>query len=447
MAVRGTIFTVTTRENPDGSYTTTVYTSEGKVSVQLLDKNGAPKGKEVYVPAGVAVTIRTDVNIETGNPAGVDGDSYFVFPNDDGSFTECGNSDPVYYPNGKTSAEAQTETTVTTDTERLETTTAVSEAESTFTAVPAYEAVLPVSDIPTVTTVPPESSESKPVIPSEIASSTETSAATTTTAPETTAAKTQRSEQTTAAFSEKTTAAATSVSAETTTFYPVTMPPIYTYPPIVTVPTTVPTTTTVPITTAVTTTTTEPTTTTVPTETTPTQPTAYRVSFTDGNGNVISEAEFDENDTLGTLPPIADKKGYTGKWVCGGAEVTESTVISGDMNIEAVYTPMPVTVIIEGPYGTPDGSGTETILTFTVPYDGRLTDNDAGYDIERLSQMAYDHYADKTSLVYEVKSVYLGSELGSEVSDGTIITGDDVYITDGVLYCNIIFSFEVEPWW
>lgn len=510
MAVRGTVFRVTTRQNPDGSYVTDLYTSEGVVSVQLLDENGAPKGKEVYVPKGGAVTIITEVNDKTGNPAATDGNSHFVLRTDDGGYAECGEEDAVYYPDDKASAEVQTEQTVTsvpTDTETEKTTSSVSESESAVTTVPDYEAVMRVSEIPTVTTVPTETGEPIPVIPSEISSAVpyEASETTATTVPETTAtadSKTQRSTQTTVTYDEKTTAAFSSTTSAAETRLPSRKyPPLITNSAANTAPTTTVTTaptsaaTTVPTsvittvpTSVVTTVPTEtatitPTETipTVPTETEPTSPTeteptvptetttesssvssetsstessetetetetsptptVHRVSFIGADGSIISESEFNENETLGTLPQIADKRGYTGKWVSGGAEVTENTVISEDMNIRLEYTPMPVTVLIEGPVGTPDGSGTETILTFTIPYDGNLTDS--GYTIESISQAAYNHYSGTVSYDYSIRSINVLYPDYAEASDSTIITGDAVVDDSGGLVCYIVCNFDV----
>lgn len=129
IAVRGTTFKVTTKENPDGSFVTDLYTTENTVSVQLFDENGAQKGEEIYVPEGGAVTILTEVNSETGNSADVDGDAHFVFRADDGSLTDCGDNDPVYYPADEASAEAQTEKTVTSVTAVTGTSAAAEEKE------------------------------------------------------------------------------------------------------------------------------------------------------------------------------------------------------------------------------------------------------------------------------------------------------------------------------
>lgn len=463
MAVRGTVFRVTTRQNPDGSYVTDLYTSEGTVFIQLFDENGDPKGNGVYVPKGGAVTIITDINDKTGNPAGVDGNSYFVLRTDDGGYVKCGEEDAVYYPDDNTSAEAraeQTSVSVTSDTVTTEANSRASETEPeakpTDTTVPVYETAPPASDVPTVTSVPSESEEPRPVIPSEIPSETTTAETTATTAETTKAAerettvssaskkeKSETEENTTSRTEPPQTAAETAAIAPIP-FYPEIIPPIYTYPPVI-IPEPTYTVPTIP----------SGTVSDIPTESTSASsetsfsessetsaaPTIYQVSFIGADGSVISEAEFGANETLGAVPQIPDKRGYTGKWVSGGAEVTENTAVSEDMNIRLEYTPMPVTVVIAGPVGTPDGSGTETILTFTIPYDGNLTDS--GYTIETISQIAYDYYSG-TASNYSIRSINVLYPDYAEASDSTIITGDAVVEDNDSLVCYIVCNFDVS---
>lgn len=463
MAVRGTTFTVTTVQNPDGSYITDLYTEEGIVSVRLFDENGFPKGDETLVPAGGTVTVLTEVNSETGNSAAVDGDPHFVFRTD-GGLEYCGDSDPVYFPGSKASAEAQTEQTaseVVTDTEMTETDSSFSETETDSSV---YEADLNVTDIPIETTVPAESSETAPVIPGEISSAPETSAAETTvpTVSESTvtsASKTKKTEteRTTAAAAEKTEAATTSAAAETTAetrpFYPLPMPPIYNPPITAPAPpvTTLPTETSIPADTTLPAGTTVPMDTTVPqpesseTETAASEePTIHRVNFIDGNGNVISAAEFGDSETLGTLPPIADKKGYTGKWVSGGVEVTENTVISSDMDITAEYTPRPVTVKVLAPHSGDPLNTYDVVLTFTVAYDGALADNSDGYNIAALTQYIENLYADyfaEHGKVSELKSITFSGNAAA-AADSSVIAGDNVYEDGGNLCVNISFNYD-----
>lgn len=477
MAVRGTTFTVTTRENPDGSYVTDLHTAEGTVSVQLFDENGAPKGKEVYVRKGGAVTILTDVNDKTGNPAATDGNSHFVFRTDDGDLSDCGDSDPVYYPDGKPSAEAQTEQTVTTvPSDTVITGTGEEYSEATSTSAATEKAVTerydgtdhaPVSlaamtaeekrESYSVTNITEQTSETEPI---------------TTTVPDTA----DKSAITTVPVSSAdlkitsvraVTTAPQSTAVPTATTAPASMPePIKTGPVVTTVPTTesgptesettetaAPTTEPRP-TESETTETTAPTTEPEPTEsettetteeTTPPTP-VYKVSFVDENGNILSEAEFDENETLGTLPQIADKKGYTAKWVSGGAEVTSDTVISSDMDITAEYTPRPVTVHIYAPYDNYPGSTYDSILTFTVLYDSDLSDNSEGYDIASLTQYVdsrYSDYYDTYGRNYILSSISFNGVPGS-VSDASAISGDCVYEDGEQLYAIIYFNYEIS---
>ena len=57
----------------------------GQVAVTLLDENGAPKDETVFVPEKKRVIIKTDRR--TDKDASVDGNSYFVYENNDGGFT------------------------------------------------------------------------------------------------------------------------------------------------------------------------------------------------------------------------------------------------------------------------------------------------------------------------------------------------------------------------
>lgn len=495
MAVRGTTFTVTTRENPDGSYVTELRTEEGTVSVQLFDENGEPKGAEIYVPKGGAVTILTEVNNETGNPADVDGDPHFVFPNGDGTFTDCGDSDPVYYPDNNVSAEAQTE-----QTERTEQTTAAvpsdtvitetsgtaseprSETKPTVTEVPVYKENLPVSDVPTVTSVPAEIGEPKPVIPSEISS--ETTAETTKAAERettVTSALQKEREETEESLTNRTESQQTTAAAAITDpipFYSETRPPIYTYPPATTPSQTVPTMSSVPIipteTSPNVTTETSPniTTETSPNVTAETEPPAeslpissetspsessetditsisesphtYRVSFIDENGNIISASDHEDSETVGVLPEISEKKGYTGKWVSGGTEVTENTVISGDMEITAEYTPRPVTVHIYAPIYNNPASAYDSVLTFTTLYDSSLSDNSEGYNIASLTEYVdglYADYYENYGRDYALSSISFNG-VPDAVSDASAISGDCVYEDGGQLYAIVYFNYE-----
>lgn len=404
MAVRGTIFSVTTRKNPDGSFVTDLYTAEGIVSVLLFDENGDPKGAETYVPKGGAVTILTEINNQTGNPANVDGDPHFVFRTDDGSLTDCGDSDPVYYPDSNNDALSETQTkqsdpsvlsdngiteTGETDHESEQTVALVTpktgneQADGTDSVSKETEPAGPIE--PPAATEPTESIE-----PPAIIEPTESIEPPVTTEP--------------AGPSESGGSGGSTESGGTS----------------------------------------EPPATTEPTESTePTEPTVYKISIIDENGNVISESECDENEMLGTLPPIADKKGYTGKWVSGGVEVTENTVISENMAITVEYSPRPVTVRICAPHDNNPYSTYGSILEFTVLYDSDFSDNDSGYTIDSLTEYVDSRYADyynENGKDYVLNSINFGEDTGS-VSDTTVISGDNVYDDGEKLYVDVYFNY------
>lgn len=96
MAVRGTSFMVTVERNEDGGYYVKTNTFHGKVEAALLDADGNPTGIHAMVPEDKCVVIRTVPNPTSGNPAEVDGTSFFVFETEPGVYTEVPEgSDPV----------------------------------------------------------------------------------------------------------------------------------------------------------------------------------------------------------------------------------------------------------------------------------------------------------------------------------------------------------------
>ncbi|MGN0689340.1 MAG: FecR domain-containing protein [Oscillospiraceae bacterium] len=90
MAVRGTSFIVSVEEQSDGSFITTESTLQGKVEVELLDKDGNPTGKTALVTPDTSVTILTEPDATSGNPADEDGTSSFVKEGEDGSLVPVG---------------------------------------------------------------------------------------------------------------------------------------------------------------------------------------------------------------------------------------------------------------------------------------------------------------------------------------------------------------------
>lgn len=93
MAVRGTSFMVSVEMDEDGSYIIKTNTFHGTVEAILLDADGNPTGKTAMVPADKCVIIRTEPNAETGNPAEVDGRSFFVYEISPGVYVEVPEGD------------------------------------------------------------------------------------------------------------------------------------------------------------------------------------------------------------------------------------------------------------------------------------------------------------------------------------------------------------------
>ncbi len=471
MAVRGTSFKVTVTKTDEGGYVTDIDTVHGEVLVRLYDENGELKAAEALVTEGNRATILTDPNSETGNAPELDGNAYFVFRKSGDTFIPCGDSDPVYASDystfseivksvtlnsndselllldkeiadklrgiGTDSAEADTSAasseTTETHSETLPSLTESSETKAPDTSSASYAATaaaLPVSDIPEVTTVPTETAEQTTVIPSETTSAAETEPPVTETSQTTTAATTDTEETSTTqeiiipaeTFPPETTSTANTTTSTTPYTTPYTPPHTTPYIPPMTAPVTeYETTTEAP-------------------------PAVYNVSFVDGNGNTVSTATFEEGEKIVTLPEITEKRGYTAKWVSGGAEVTTDTVIGADMEITAEYTPKPVTVQISAPHGGDPQNTYDTVLEFTVSYDGRLTDNAEGYNIENLTEYVKSLYTDYintyggiVNLEY-VHSVNLSGDV--IVTDDFVITGDHVFDESGRLYASVAFQLS-----
>ena len=378
MAVRGTSFRVTVERTEDGGYITRVDTIHGKVLVTLYDESGNEIKAEATVTEGNGVIIITDPNGETGNAPEVDGNAYFVFVNEDGSYVPCGENDPVHISDYGTFSERMRTVALNSNDSRLllldsriaerlrgtgsvteETTETTAESESmtgetsadsetqtshestadTISAAVSRtdeprvtEAPEPLAlDVPAVTTAPAVT-EDMPVYPSELTSAAVTETAVTEAV---TAAKTvPETFVTTVKVTAKTTTAKTTTEKVTTAkTTPVTasasVPPPHIYIPAAPV-------TTPPIVT--------PTVTTTGTtaEETTAEIISHLVQFI--NGSDVTKLELEDGKPLGALPEIPPKPGHTAKWVCGTDEVTAATVVTEDMNITAVYTPIKYTV-------------------------------------------------------------------------------------------------------
>jgi len=97
MAVRGTSFVVSVERLDDGTYNTRLSTAHGNVAVQLIDKDGAPKGEVVTVEPDKSVLIVTTPNEGSNSDAEIDGNSFFAIYD-----TETGELTPVSEAEAKT---------------------------------------------------------------------------------------------------------------------------------------------------------------------------------------------------------------------------------------------------------------------------------------------------------------------------------------------------------
>ncbi len=369
MAVRGTSFTVSVDKDNDGGYTIRENTLNGKVEVTLLDAEGNPTKKLVLVGADKGVTIRTEPDENSGNPAEKDGISRFVMEDENGNIFELAEGDDpiheIFYNMlsakvkenalrsndehlmvldelivrklrgelDESNTEEDSENTAPAETAPV--TESVTEpetvpeqesapAEATApaeTAVPetAMEAPqsvatnAPVSAEPQPETVPETVPETAPETSAETApeTSAETSASSVTTVPTET-----KPDSTSAKTTAKTTAnsSGTSVSTVTAPSNTGTLPPYTGTMPSYT-------------------------------GTAPSQPAkdVYTVTFM-YNGEVYSTELVEEGSKIGNIPEPPARTGYTGKWYLGDEEFTYDTPITSDITVNAVYTAKTYTV-------------------------------------------------------------------------------------------------------
>lgn len=365
MAVRGTSFTVSVDKDNDGGYTIRENTLNGKVEVTLLDAEGNPTKKLVLVGADKSVTIRTEPDENSGNPAEKDGISRFVMEDENGNIFELGEGDDpiheIFYNMlsakvkenalrsndehlmeldelivrklrgelDESNTEEGSEDTAPAETSPVTEPVTVPEQESApvkatapaETAAPeaameAPQSVVtnaPVSAEPQPKTVPETVPETAPETSAETApeTSAETSALSVTTVP--TEAK---PDSTSAKTTAKTTAnsSGTSVSTVTAPSNTGTLPPYTGTTPSYT-------------------------------GTAPSQPAkdVYTVTFM-CNGEVYSTELVEEGSKIGNIPEPPARTGYTGKWYFGDEEFTYDTPITSDITVNAVYTAKTYTV-------------------------------------------------------------------------------------------------------
>lgn len=369
MAVRGTSFTVSVDKDNDGGYTIRENTLNGKVEVTLLDAEGNPTKKLVLVGADKGVTIRTEPDENSGNPAEKDGISRFVMEDENGNIFELAEGDDpiheIFYNMlsakvkenalrsndehlmeldelivrklrgelDESNTEEDSEDTAPAETSPV--TESVTEPETVpeqesapaeatdpaETAVPetameAPQSVVtnaPVSAEPQPETVPETVPETAPETSAETApeTSAETSASSVTTVPTET-----KPDSASAKTTAKTTAnsSGTSVSTVTAPSNTGTLPPYTGTMPSYT-------------------------------GTAPSQPAkdVYTVTFM-YNGEVYSTELVEEGSKIGNIPEPPARTGYTGKWYLGDEEFTYDTPITSDITVNAVYTAKTYTV-------------------------------------------------------------------------------------------------------
>lgn len=361
MAVRGTSFTVSVDKDNDGGYTIRENTLNGKVEVTLLDAEGNPTKKLVLVGADKGVTIRTEPDENSGNPAEKDGISRFVMEDENGNIFELGEGDDpiheIFYNMlsakvkenalrsndehlmeldelivrklrgelNESNTEEDSEDTAPAKTSPVTEPVTVPEQESApvkatapaetaapETAIEAPQSVVtnaPVSAESQPETIPETVPETAPETSGETAP--ETSASSVTTVP--TEAK---PDSTSAKTTAKTTAnsSGTSVSTVTAPSNTGTLPPYTGTTPSYT-------------------------------GTAPSQPAkdVYTVTFM-YNGEVYSTELVEEGSKIGNIPEPPARTGYTGKWYLGDEEFTYDTPITSDITVNAVYTAKTYTV-------------------------------------------------------------------------------------------------------
>ena len=369
MAVRGTSFTVSVDKDNDGGYTIRENTLNGKVEVTLLDAEGNPTKKLVLVGADKGVTIRTEPDENSGNPAEKDGISRFVMEDENGNIFELGEGDDpiheIFYnmlsakvkenalrsndehlmeldelivrklrgeldesnteEDSEDTAPAETSPVTEAVTEPVTVpeqesapvkATAPAETAAPEAAMEAPQSVVtnaPVSAEPQPKTVPETVPETAPETSAETApeTSAETSASSVTTVPTET-----KPDSTSAKTTAKTTAnsSGTSVSTVTAPSNTGTLPPYTGTTPSYT-------------------------------GTAPSQPAkdVYTVTFM-YNGEVYSTELVEEGRKIGNIPEPPARTGYTGKWYLGDEEFTYDTPITSDISVNAVYTAKTYTV-------------------------------------------------------------------------------------------------------
>ncbi|MDD6991491.1 MAG: FecR domain-containing protein, partial [Oscillospiraceae bacterium] len=386
MAVRGTSFTVSVIDDDIGGYIIREDTFNGTVEVTLLDTDGKPKNDTALVPADKGVTIRTEPDKESGNPAEIDGFSRFVFENEEGIISDLGAGenpirdiryDMVSATIKRNALRSNDENLMELDEEIVaklrETSTTAAQTEKTTAAVSEPAPIASVSETaPVQTSVPeisaiteentqtadpsatienqyssPETSDVSLSVteadlvsetaPTSVNSDTETvsEAVTAETTIETTAETTVEtiaeelfeSEPETVAASSETKAETSETVSNTTTRYETTVATFTTQDLIYNGSSN-------GSSPSVTTNGSSPS---VTTGASAAEKSVFEVKFM-YDETLVSSVSVEGGKPVSNIPSIPEKNGYTGKWICDGKEFTSVTAVTSDITVNAVYT-------------------------------------------------------------------------------------------------------------
>ncbi|MGN1105929.1 MAG: FecR domain-containing protein [Huintestinicola sp.] len=370
MAVRGTSYIVSVEEDDLGGFIIREDTFNGIVEVILLDEMGNPRNNKAIVPADKGVTIRTERNKMSGNPAEIDGRSRFVFEDENGFISELGEGqDPlrdIIY--GMISATVRNsalrsndESLMILDEKIVAKLRGLSAgaAKTDVTTEAAVSETVPETEVtPSVTSVPETSlsteentqtaapaDTSYETAPAESPAVSETASATEAVSSEvnsdTQAAETSAEES----VSEKSESSATSADTtaensdtQKTETDVTTVPETFTNASTISYTVQTGTSSIVTSSTGTSTTVTSATETSV-SETSATEPSEelYIVNFI-CDGKVIYSEEVKSGETVSNIPDIPEKTGYTAKWMSSGKEFTSETKVNSNMTVAALYT-------------------------------------------------------------------------------------------------------------
>lgn len=386
MAVRGTSFTVSVEEDSVGGFTIREDTFNGMVEVILLDTKGNPRNDKALVPADKGVTIRTEPDKESGNPAEIDGNSRFVYEDENGVISELGEGDdPIRDIRYNMISATVRENALRSNDENLmlldEKIVAKLRGSSDNASETQVQTTAPVSEpvtTPAVTSVPEtseitdeftqtaaafndpltlnENIQTETFAVSEVSNETptETEAVSTEVTSDTQTAETTV-EETVSEESESSETSVETTTDETTAERSVTT--------VTTLPETKPVSSTMPYAGQ-----------TGGASSEPQYPSAaegiiktFNVNFM-CEGKLIYSVSVKSGETVADIPELSEKTGYTAKWICGGAEFTSETKVTSDMTVTAEYTIISYTVTL-----TSDAD-TSYSKTITADYGALLVD-------------------------------------------------------------------------